>query len=253
MIIKNQNQIDILKEAGRRLAFVMVEVKKNVKSGIRTSELNKIAEDLIKQNGDTPSFLNYRPEGAKEPYPATLCVSVNDEVVHGIPGNYVLKEGDIVGFDMGLKHEGIFVDMAETVAVGNIDEQAKKLINITKESLMVGIKASVVGGHIGDIGNAIEEFVKPYKYGLVEVLGGHGVGNAVHEDPFIPNFGEKGEGAEIKEGMVLALEPMLNEGTHDVILEPDGYTFKTKDGKRSAHFEHTILITKNGPEVITKL
>jgi len=253
MTVKDQKQIETLKEAGKRLAFVMGEVKKKVVPGVSTKELDELAEKLIREKGDIPAFLNYQPEGARRPYPATLCVSVNEEVVHGIPGERILEEGDIVGLDMGLKHDGFFVDMAETVPVGNIDDESKKLMNITRESLMVGIEEAKPGNHIGDIGNAIEEFVKPHKYGLVDVLGGHGVGMAVHEDPFIPNFGDKGDGPEIKEGMVLALEPMVNMGTPDVTLSSDGYTFKTKDKTRSAHFEHTILVTANGPEIITKL
>jgi len=197
--------------------------------------------------------LNYRPSGAPREYPATLCVSVNDEIVHGIPCDMVLKEGDIVGLDIGLSHHGLFVDTAVTVAVGTISAEDQKLINATQEGLVAGIKAAKAGAHIGDIGEAIENVAKPYKYGVVRELGGHGVGHKVHEDPYVPNFGKKGAGLKLKPGMVLALEPMFNKGKRDITLDDDDFTFRTLDNKKSAHFEHTILITENGPEIITKV
>ena len=211
-----------------------------------------MAEKLIREGGDEPAFLNYPPNGAKFPYPATLCVSINNEVVHGIPSDKrILKDGDIVGLDLGLKHAGFFTDMAMTVPVGGIDKEAKKLIEITEKSLIKGIAAAKSGGFVGDIGEAIENFVKPHGYGIVKILGGHGVGKKVHEDPYIPNYGKSGTGPKLVPGMVLALEPMLNEGRDKVFLDNDGYTFKTRDGKRSAHFEHTILITESKAEILT--
>ena len=211
-----------------------------------------MAEKLIREGGDEPAFLNYTPNGAKFPYPATLCVSINNEVVHGIPSDKrILKDGDIVGLDLGLKHAGFFTDMAMTVPVGGIDKEAKKLIEITEKSLIKGIAAAKSGGFVGDIGEAIENFVKPHGYGIVKILGGHGVGKKVHEDPYIPNYGKSGTGPKLVPGMVLALEPMLNEGRDKVFLDNDGYTFKTRDGKRSAHFEHTILITESKAEILT--
>ncbi len=253
MIVKSENQINILREGGRRLSTVLHQVIKKVAHGVSARELDALALKLITDFGDTPSFLNYTPKGAERPYPATLCVSINDEIVHGIPNEKekILKEGDIVSLDIGLWHEGICVDMAVTVPVGEISEENKKLIETTKKSLEIGIDECRIGNKINDIGCAIEKFVKPLKYGIVEDLGGHGVGAKVHETPYIANFCVKEDSPKIVEGMVLALEPMLNLGSKHVVLDDDGYTFKTSDGKNSAHFEHTVLVTEGGPEIIT--
>jgi methionyl aminopeptidase len=232
--------------------LVLDEVQALVRPGITSAELNRHAERRIKEMGDTPSFLGYTPTGSRRPYPAGLCVSINDEVVHGIPGERVLQDGDIVGLDIGLKHKGIFVDMARTLPVGVISKEASKLIAITKESLDGGITAAKSGGYVGDIGSAIEAIAKRGKFGIVRELGGHGVGEAVHEEPYIANFGKLGTGEKLIDGMVLALEPMLTLGAPGVVLEKDGYTFRTRDGSLSAHFEHTILVGKDGGEVITK-
>lgn len=253
-MIYNDKEIEILREGGRRLGIILNKVKDAVAVGVTTSKLDEIAEELIRKDGDTPSFLDYTPEGMRKAYPATLCVSVNDEIVHGIPGGRVLKDGDIVGIDLGLKHKGLFVDSAMTVPVGKIDDKAKVLIETTKKALFAGIDAARDGGRIGDIGAAMEKVVAGTGFGVVRDLGGHGVGHNVHEEPFIPNFGNAGTGIKLKAGMVLALEPMLNEGTKKVVLSrEDKYTFSTADGSRSAHFEHTILVTKGEPEVLTKL
>lgn len=254
IIIKTKDEIEILREGGKRLAFVLNKVKEKVAPGISTWELDKYAEKLITEMGDYPAFLNYRPEGADRPYPASLCISINDEVVHGIPNkDRILKEGDIVSLDLGLKHKGLYTDMAMTVPVGEVSPASEKLIKITQQALEVGINASVAGNKIGDIGHAIESFVRPHRYGIVEVLAGHGVGKAIHEDPFIPNYGASGTGAKLVPGMVIALEPMLNNGTKNVTLDKDGYTFRTADHKKSAHFEHTILITEGEPEILTQI
>ncbi len=256
IIIKTPKEIEILREGGRRLATVLYKVKEKVKPGISVKELDDYAFALIKELGDTPAFLDYTPSGAKTPFPASLCVSVNDEVVHGIPHqNKILKEGDIVSIDLGLKHQGLFTDMALTVPVGDVSPAALKLIENTEKAMYVGIEAAQAGGTVGDIGHAIESFVKGQeaKYGIVEVLSGHGVGRAIHEDPFVPNFGKKGKGAKLVPGMVIAIEPMLNNGTKHVTLDDDGYTVRTADGKKSAHFENTVLITENGPEILTKV
>ncbi|MEK7081471.1 MAG: type I methionyl aminopeptidase [Patescibacteria group bacterium] len=251
-MIYKEKEIQILRKGGQRLSSVLRKVAKEIKPGISTKELDNLAEKLIREGGDEPAFLNYTPDGAKFPYPATLCVSINNEVVHGIPSDKrILKDGDIVGLDLGLKHAGFFTDMAMTVPVGGIDKEAKKLIEITEKSLIKGIAAAKSGGFVGDIGEAIENFVKPHGYGIVKILGGHGVGKKVHEDPYIPNYGKSGTGPKLVPGMVLALEPMLNEGRDKVFLDNDGYTFKTRDGKRSAHFEHTILITESKAEILT--
>lgn len=251
--IKKPEEIEILKECGKRLSGIMKEIVKAVSPGVSTKELNDLANKLAKEGGDVPSFLNYSPDGASRRYPASLCVSINDEVVHGIPNEdpKILKNGDIVSLDMGLTHKGFITDMAVTVPVGQIDEKAEKLIEITKKALHIGIKSARGGKRVGDIGYAIENFVIPFNYGIVEDLAGHGVGYKVHEDPYVPNVGNKDEGPKLKPGMVIAIEPMLNEGTPMIILDKDGYTFKTADGKRSAHFEHTIVITEKEPIILT--
>lgn len=253
IIIKTPEEIEILREGGKRLATVLYKVKDMVAPGVSTKDLDAYAEKLIRDMGDVPAFLNYRPEGADYPFPASLCTSVNDEVVHGIPRpDKILKEGDIISIDLGLKHKGLFTDMALTVPVGEVSGGSKKLMEITERALMAGIEVARAGNTTGDIGNAIEGFVKKYKYGIVEVLSGHGVGKYIHEDPFIPNFGKAGTGDKLRKGMVVALEPMLNNGTKHVKIDKDGYTFKTADGKKSAHFELTILITDGDPEILTK-
>lgn len=251
--VKSTKDIENLRVGGRHLSSVLKQVVKATKPGVNAKALDQLAEKLIRDFGDKPAFLSYIPYGANRPYPATLCVSVNEEIVHGIPNEEekILKEGDIVGLDIGLSHNGLFVDMAVTIPVGSISSKAQKLIDTTQEALEVGIKICRVGNRVNDIGCAIEKFVKPFKYGIVEELGGHGVGHKVHEEPYVPNFCLKEKSPEMREGMVLALEPMLNEGTKHVILADDGYTYKTADGKLSGHFEHTILITNGEPEVIT--
>ena len=255
IFIKTPEEIEILREGGRRLAEVLYKLRDMVKPGVSTKELDIYAEKLIREMGDVPAFLNYRPAGAKKPFPASLCVSVNDEVVHGIPNKkIILKEGDIVSLDLGLKHKNLFTDMAITVPVGKTNTANQKLMEVTEKALQVGISAVRAGGTVGDIGNAIESFVRSQgKYGIVEVLSGHGVGRAIHEDPYIPNFGKAGKGEKLVAGMVVAIEPMLNIGTKNVTIDDDGYTFRTADGENSAHFEHTILITDAGAEILTKI
>ncbi|MFA6353709.1 MAG: type I methionyl aminopeptidase [Candidatus Paceibacterota bacterium] len=254
IIIKTPKEIEIIREGGKHLATVLYKIKEMVKPGISTKDLDIYAEKLIRDIGGTPAFLNYRPEGARKPYPASLCVSVNDEVVHGIPSKKrILKEGDIISLDLGLKYKGLFTDMAITVPVGKVNMADQKLIEITEQALQVGINSASLGNTIGDISNSIESFIRSRKdkYGIVEVLAGHGVGRAVHEDPFIPNFGKKGTGEKLLPGMVLALEPMINLGTKNVTIDADDWTFRTADRKNSAHFEHTILITEGEAEVLT--
>ena len=250
-MVKTEEEISIIREGGRRLAVVLRAVKDKVVPGVTTRELDMFAEKLIRAGGDLPAFLNYTPEGAGRPYPGTLCVSVNDEAVHGIGGDRVLLEGDIVGIDLGVIHEGLFSDAALTVAVGQTDGEAKKLMRVTEEALAVGIAQARVGKTTGDIGHAIEKYVKDNGFVVVEELGGHGVGYAQHEDPHISNYGTRGQGTRLKKGMVLALEPIVNEGTRYVRVLSDGYTYATKDHKRSAHFEHTIVVTDGAPEILT--
>jgi methionyl aminopeptidase len=254
IIIKSPKEIKILREGGQHLATVLYKVREKIAPGVSTKDLDIYAEKLIREMGDRPAFLNYRPDGAKTPFPASLCVSVNDEVVHGIPNKKrILKEGDIVSLDLGIKHSGLFTDMALTVPVGNVDAKNLKLLRITEQALGVGINAARAGNTVGDISSSIEDFIRPHEYGIVEVLAGHGVGRAIHEDPHIPNFGKRGTGAKLLPGMVIALEPMINLGTKNVKIDADGWTFRTADKKNSAHFEHTILVTDDEPEILTKI
>jgi len=253
VIIKTAKQIEIIREGGKILAKVLIEVAKKAKPGVSTYDLDKYAFDLIKKNGGDSAFLNYRPEGAPKPFPATICISVNNEIVHGIPSKTrILKEGDIVSLDLGIKYKGLFTDHAITVPVGKISKKDQSLLDATKKALEVGIWAARGGDTVGDIGHAIESFVNR-KYGIVRELSGHGVGVKIHEDPYIPNYGKKGKGQKLIPGMIVAIEPMLNIGKDDITLANDDWTIKTADGTRSAHFEHTILITEGDAEILTKI
>ncbi len=253
IIIKTESEIARLKKGGPILARILRDVAQAAVVGVTTKQLDTLAHRLIIEAGCTPAFLGYKPEDADRPYPATLITSVNDEVVHGIPSERVLRDGDIVALDLGLQYEGMFLDHAVTVAVGeNVSAKDRELISVTRDALTEGIAAISVGSTVGDIGHAIEQYVRPYKFGIVRDLSGHGVGRAIHEDPYIPNYGKKGKGAELKPGMVIAIEPMLTRGSETVVLMNDGYTLKTSDGSRSAHFEHTVLITETGAEILTR-
>lgn len=250
--IKKEHDITILRESGKRLATVLQAVAQEVKPGVTTGYLNDFVYKMITDMGDKPSFLNYKPFGASYAYPGSICISVNDEVVHGIGGDRVLKEGDIVGLDGGVTHKGMISDSAITVAVGKISKEDEELMRVTKEALMAGINAAHGGKYVNDISKAIEKAI-PKKYGIVKILSGHGVGYKVHEEPYVPNFDDGVKGPKLVPGMVLALEPMVNHGTDEVYLADDGYTFITKDHKKSAHFEHTILITEGKAEILTSL
>jgi len=254
MTIKSESERANLIEGGKRLARVLAALRAKVAPGVTAEELDDVAEQMIRESGDKPCFLGYTPEGALRAYPAALCVSINDEVVHGIPNELVktLREGDIVGLDLGLTHNGVIVDAAITVPVGAVSGEMTKLLSVTENALTAGIAKAIPGNHMGDISHAIQEEIERAGFSVVKELGGHGVGDMVHEEPFIPNFGRAGEGPLLSEGMVLALEPIANAGKAAVILAPDGYTYRTKDGSRSAHFEHTILIEKDGARIITK-
>ncbi|MEN9551921.1 MAG: hypothetical protein RI935_298 [Candidatus Parcubacteria bacterium] len=249
--LKTESDIKILRESGRRLSAVLTAVSKEVKPGVSTKYLNDFVYTMITDMGDKPAFLNYQPFGASYPYPGSICISVNEEVVHGIGSeDHILEEGDIVGLDGGVNYKGMISDSARTVAVGKISEEDEELLRVTKAALMAGIKAAVVGNYVNDISKAIEAAI-PKKYGVVKILSGHGVGYKVHEEPYVPNFDDGIKGPKLVPGLVLAIEPMVNMGTDDVYLAEDGYTFITADHKRSAHFEHTILITEKGPEILT--
>jgi methionyl aminopeptidase len=249
--LKNEHDIQLLRESGKRLSRVLDAVSKEVRPGVTTKYLNDFVYKMIVDMGDKPAFLNYKPFGASYPYPGSICISVNEEVVHGIGSeDRILEEGDIVGLDGGVNHKGMISDSARTVPVGKITKEEEELLKVTKDALMAGIKAAVAGNYVNDISRAIEKAI-PKKYGIVKILSGHGVGYKVHEEPYVPNFDDGIKGPRLVPGMVLAIEPMVNMGTDDVYLAEDGYTFITKDHKKSAHFEHTILITEGKPEILT--
>lgn len=254
MIAKTKEQIKMLRAAGKILAGVLNDLAAAAKEGTTTAELDLMAEHAIKARGATPSFLNYQPDGAESPYPAALCVSINDEVVHGIPNEHrILRRGDIVSLDLGLSYSGYFVDAARTICIDVCDPAAKKLIDATKEAHRAAVAAAKVGNRTGDIGAAVVQVAKNHNLAVVEDLGGHAVGGAVHEKPFIANDGKAGEGELLVEGLVLAIEPMLAEGKGAIALAEDQWTYVMADGKRAAHVEDTVLLTKNGPEVLTVL
>ena len=251
--LKTKKDIAILREGGHRHAAILRELAQMVRPGMTAAELNDRADELIRAGGDQSAFLNYRPRGAFRPFPASLCVSVNDEIVHGIPneGDKILREGDIVSLDLGLIHKGLFTDMAVTVGVGSISPELARLLAVTKEALMAGIHAAKGGRRVGDVSNAIELVGAANRYGIVEELAGHGVGYHVHEDPYVPNYGDAGRGDILKPGLVIAIEPMFNLGSREIKLDADEWTYRTADGEPSAHFEHTVLITKGDAEILT--
>lgn len=246
--IKSKAEIEKMREAGRITGLALVEVSKHIRPGVSTKELDKVAYDFIKKQGATPSFLNYNG------FPASICASVNDEVVHGIPRkDRILKEGDIVSIDVGAYKNGFHGDAARTYPVGKVSEEAARLIEVTKQSFFEGIKNAVHGGRLGDISAAVQEYVEQNGYSVVRDLVGHGIGRNMHEDPSVPNFGKKGKGTKLVAGMALAVEPMVNEGEYDVAELDDGWTVVTQDGSLAAHYENTIIITRGEPEILTLL
>lgn len=255
IIIKTPDELDKMREGGKNLAYIVSEVAKACKPGVTTNDLNELTAQLIKEKGDSSAILNYTPYGAKRPFPAVSCISINDEIVHGIPNEdpKTLVEGDIVGIDIAIVHKGLIVDHATTVPVGNISHEAKKLLSVTREALQAGIKEARVGNRIGDIGAAIQKHAEKNKYSVVQGLCGHGVGREIHEDPYVPNEGRRGDGDLLVAGMTIAIEPMFAIGTGKIKTASDGYTYLTKDGSLSAQFEHTVAITERGPEILTKI
>jgi methionyl aminopeptidase len=252
--IKSPKEIEILREGGRRLALVLSEIEKIIKPGMATAEIDHLAEKLIKQNGGQPAFKNYRSKSDSRPFPASICVSINDEIVHGLPSkNKILQDGDIVGLDLGMEYKELYTDMAVTIPVGKISAQAQKFIDTAKNALDKGVSSAQEGWSIGDIGFAIQDFVEKQGFYIVKNLTGHGVGYKVHEEPEIPNFGKKKNGVKLRAGMVLAIEPIISEMGEEMILDKDQWTYKTKTGALSAQFEHTIVITPDGPEILTKI
>jgi len=244
--IKTEEEIKIIKEGGNILAEALKELEKMAKPGIATIELDRAAEAFILSRGAKPAFKGY------EGFPYSLCASVNENIVHGFPSDYILKDGDIIGLDLGVFYKGFNTDMAVTVAVGNVSFEAKRLINVAKKSLRLGIKKAKIGNTIGDIGNTIQRFVEDQGFGIVRDLCGHGIGKSVHEDPKVPNFGKRGAGEKLVEGMVICIEPMVSVGDYNLKKSDDGYGYATKDDSLSAHFEHTITITEKGPRILTE-
>lgn len=246
IVLKTGRELNIMKEACRISAGALKTAGKAVEPGVTTAELDKLAEDYIISQGATPNFKNYHG------YPATACISVNNEVIHGIPSRKrKLKQGDIVSIDLGAKFEGFHGDNAATFACGDISPEAKRLMDITEQSLYKGIAAAVSGGRIGDISAAVQSFVEANGYSVVRQFVGHGIGRELHEAPEVPNFGTAGRGIRLLPGMTLAIEPMVNAGGYEVKVLPDGWTVLTRDGSLSAHFEHTVVITNDGPKILT--
>ena len=243
--LKSEEEIELIRKSADVLGRVHGEMAKIVAPGVSTLRLDQVAEEFIRDSGGIPSFKGYSG------FPATLCISVNDVVVHGIPTDYVLKDGDIISVDCGVFLEGFHSDSAYTYQVGNVEEEVKRLLERTKESLYLGIEKAIVGNRTGDIGHAIQHYVEGFDYGVVRELVGHGVGRDLHESPEVPNYGKPGRGAKLKSGMVIAIEPMINLGGKEIHQESDGWTIRTRDNKPSAHFEHTVGITDEGPMILT--
>ena len=245
--LKTDEEIELLRAANQIVARTLAEVAKVIAPGVTTLKLDTIAEEYIRSQGAVPGFKGYGG------FPGTLCVSVNENVVHGIPSNYALREGDIVSVDCGAVKDGYNGDSTYTFCVGEVDEEVKRLLRTTKESLYIGIEHAVEGNRIGDIGHAIQEYCEKRGYGVVREMCGHGVGRKLHEDPDVPNYGRKGTGPLIKNGMVIAIEPMINMGSKNIVIERDGWTTRTKDRKPSAHYEHTIAIHHGKPDILSSV
>ncbi len=250
--IKSRREVDHMREAARHVAEILLELRERVEPGISTAELDRLAEEAIEARGVESSFKGYGPRGLPE-YPAVLCVSVNDEIVHGIPGSRTLEEGDIVSLDFGVAVEGYHGDSAVTVPVGEVDEGTQELIAVTLEALDHGVAEMLPGKRLSNIGNSVQRRAEGAGFSVVRDFAGHGIGRQLHEPPWIPNYGAKGRGPRLIPGMVFAIEPMVNVGGPDVRVLDDEWTAVTADGSLSAHFEHTILIAEDGPEVLTRI
>ncbi|MGH7907588.1 MAG: type I methionyl aminopeptidase [Candidatus Binataceae bacterium] len=252
IVLKSPEEIAVIRKASRIVAEILVEVAAAVRPGVTTNELDSLAEELTYKNGARPAFKGYRPRDVA--YPKSLCVSINNEIVHGIPSGRKLKAGDIVGLDFGVIYEGFYGDAARTVPVGQVSERAQRLMRVTHDALYAGIEQARAGNRISDIGRAVQELAEQAGFSVVEEFAGHGIGRRLHEDPQVPNYFKTGmPNPRLREGMALAIEPMVNEGTAEVDILEDGWTAVTADGKLSAHFEHSIAITANGPEILSEL
>ncbi|MFC1785393.1 type I methionyl aminopeptidase [Candidatus Neomarinimicrobiota bacterium] len=243
--IRTEREISLIAESNRIVAETLDILSESIMPGIKTSDLDKIAEEFIVSQGARPAFKGYMG------FPSTLCISIDDEVVHGIPNGKILKEGQIVSIDCGAEKNGYYGDSARTFAVGKIDSNKQDLMNVTKESLMCGIDAAKEGNYVSDIGYAVQMYVESHGYSVVRDLVGHGIGTELHEEPQVPNYGKPKQGHRLQAGMCLAIEPMINAGKKEIYTDGDGWTVKTKDGSASAHFEHTIAITKNGAKILS--
>jgi len=249
IFLKSESEIDKMRTAARLVSRTLAEVARNIEPGITTGKLDQVAEEFIQKNNARPAFKGYGPKS--NPFPATLCISVNDEVVHGIPGERKLQEGDIVSVDCGVEKDGYFGDHAYTFMVGECADEDKKLLKTTLESLYKGIDAAVHGNKIGDIGNAIQQHCEQQGFGVVRDLVGHGIGKDMHEDPSVPNYGKRGRGERLRSGMTLAIEPMITRGSWKVNTEADKWTIKTADGSNAAHFEHDIVVREGEAEILS--
>lgn len=251
-ILKTEEEIDLIRQSSLLVSKTLGMLKSYIQPGIATRELDKLAEEFIRDNGGVPAFKNYRSSKDQDPYPYTLCISCDDAVVHGIPGeNDFLQEGMIVSIDCGVLMNSYYGDSAYSFTVGDISLEKAQLLKVTHESLNKGIEKAIAGNRVGDISYAIQSHAESYGYGIVKDLVGHGVGKKLHEPPEVPNFGKRGNGIKLEEGVVIAIEPMINMGAAQVQLAKDGWTILTKDGKPSAHFEHTIVVRKGYAELLT--
>ncbi len=248
--IKSAKEIELMRQAGKVVAQAKAKIREAARPGITTGELDRIAEEEIRRLGAIPSFKGYAPGGAT-PFPATICASFNEEIVHGIPGDRVLREGDILSVDVGAIVDGFHGDSAFTIGVGDISEEAQRLIDATREALKQGIAQVKAGSRIGDISSAVQQYAENLGYSVVRQYVGHGIGRAMHEEPQVPNYGKPGRGFLLRKGMAIAIEPMLNIGGWETVQLDDGWTVATADGSLSAHFEDTVAITENGIEVLT--
>ncbi len=247
VIIKSQDEIKKISEACKIVAEVLEDLKSFIKEGISTAEIEAYVEKQILKRNGVPAFKGYRG------YPSSVCLSINNQVVHGIPSKRVrLKNGDIISIDLGVLLKGFFGDAAITLSIGEVSQDAERLIKVTEQALYIGIEKAVVGNRVSDISSSIQQYVEDNGFSVVRAFVGHGIGRFLHEDPQVPNFGKPGQGIRLREGMTIAIEPMVNAGSPDVVILDDGWTAVTIDGSLSAHFEHTIAITKNGPEILTK-
>lgn len=250
-LIKTSKEIELIRESCKIVSEVFIYIKDYIREGVTTGEIDKLIENFIFSKDAYPAFKGYKVK--KRAFPSSSCISINEEVVHGIPGKRILKNGDIISIDVGVKKNGYYGDGAYTFAVGEISSKKEKLLKITEESLYKGIEMAIDGNEVNDISCAIQNYVEGSGYGVVRELVGHGIGKNLHEDPPVPNFYSSGVNQKLYEGMVLAIEPMVNYGTYKVYVKNDGWTIATKDHEPSAHFEHTVLINKNKPDILTQI